>query len=587
MARLFLTNIDLNTNELQNAVIQNLSSAPMSGNKEGRIYYDVTAKALYLYTNGAWKPLASGGAAASSIELTGDVTGSANVDPTTGKLTVSTTADSSFVTKTGTQTLTNKTIKDELYFDNPSTVAHDGGIKINDSNEHFQITSYTSDLDLISSNGNIVLNSDGDIYKNSVSAPNRLATISDLTNVTLNIVGTSNQVYVNDVSGTTTISLTDSVNIATQLTLGGIFSENNGILDVRNGNNVSAFKVDTDVSADTGYHGYNTYTSATGVANINSFINLSSEGNSPTGYLFVNSSSGASGFPTLHLEANGDLALRAGANGNDGNIILYTGSTSGPGTGKVYIGWNNAGGAGANASNQVATIGDINNNKYITSVDSNNFTVTAGELLLNSQIFVDTVTSKNNGNDTLYLQGGYSNITLNGDNGNIILNPDGIVTVNGNTTFSNDVTVTGNLNVQGTLNAVNRTEINIEDNTIRLNTGFTGAPTADAGIIVERGTANDTAIIWSETNKDWTLTNDGSNYYAIARKFVSVIGDASGTSFDVVHNLGTRDVTVMVRENNAEYNVVETDVRMKDLNTVTIAFTDVPDLNAYKVIIVG
>ena len=91
MSRLFLTNIDLNTNELQNAVIQNLSSAPLSGNKEGRIYYDVTSKQLYLYTDGQWKPLASGGAAASSLELTGDVTGYATVDSATGKITLETT----------------------------------------------------------------------------------------------------------------------------------------------------------------------------------------------------------------------------------------------------------------------------------------------------------------------------------------------------------------------------------------------------------------------------------------------------------------------------------------------------------------
>ena len=155
------------------------------------------------------------------------------------------------------------------------------------------------------------------------------------------------------------------------------------------------------------------------------------------------------------------------------------------------------------------------------------------------------------------------------------------------TGFSGNVTIGGDLNVQGTLNAVNRTEINIEDNTIRLNTGFTGTPSVDAGIIVERGTANDTAIIWNETNDQWTLSNDGNNYYAIARKYVEVIGDASNTAFDVVHNLGTRDVTVMVRENNAEYNVVETDVLMKDGNTVTIGFTDAPALNSYKVIIVG
>jgi hypothetical protein len=39
--------------------------------------------------------------------------------------------------------------------------------------------------------------------------------------------------------------------------------------------------------------------------------------------------------------------------------------------------------------------------------------------------------------------------------------------------------------------------------------------------------------------------------------------------------------------NNSDYELVETDVKMKDANTVTIAFTDAPALNAYKVIIVG
>ena len=92
---------------------------------------------------------------------------------------------------------------------------------------------------------------------------------------------------------------------------------------------------------------------------------------------------------------------------------------------------------------------------------------------------------------------------------------------------------------------------------------------------------------WNEANDQWTLSNDGNNYYAIARKYVEVIGDASNTSFDVIHNLGTRDITVMVRENNAEYNVVETDVLMKDNNSVTIGFTDAPALNSYRVIIVG
>ena len=91
MSRKFLTHIDLNTNELQNAVVQNLSSAPNSGNKEGRIYFDTITQKLRYYGNGHWHDLAAGGAAASTVTLTGDVTGTANVDPDTGIISISTT----------------------------------------------------------------------------------------------------------------------------------------------------------------------------------------------------------------------------------------------------------------------------------------------------------------------------------------------------------------------------------------------------------------------------------------------------------------------------------------------------------------
>lgn len=58
MAKKFLTAIDLNKCELQNAVIQNLGTAPGSPNA-GQIYFNSTAgdKSIYFYDGTAWVDL--------------------------------------------------------------------------------------------------------------------------------------------------------------------------------------------------------------------------------------------------------------------------------------------------------------------------------------------------------------------------------------------------------------------------------------------------------------------------------------------------------------------------------------------------
>lgn len=72
MSKKYLTHIDLSKNELQNAVIQRLSSAPSSPT-EGQIYYDTTLHQFGVRNNSAWVYLGSAGAVTSVFGRTGVV----------------------------------------------------------------------------------------------------------------------------------------------------------------------------------------------------------------------------------------------------------------------------------------------------------------------------------------------------------------------------------------------------------------------------------------------------------------------------------------------------------------------------------
>ena len=145
--------------------------------------------------------------------------------------------------------------------------------------------------------------------------------------------------------------------------------------------------------------------------------------------------------------------------------------------------------------------------------------------------------------------------------------------------------VGGNLNVIGTVNSVNTTQINIEDNKVNLNTNFTGTPTTDAGIRVERGDEADVEILWNETSNNWTLTNNGTDYHAIVRKSVTTLG-TSATSYTVNHKLGSLDVTAQVFD-VATGSLVEADIKLHDANNIKVDFAVAPSAGEFKVVVVG
>jgi hypothetical protein len=297
---------------------------------------------------------------------------------------------------------------------------------------------------------------------------------------------------------------------------------------------------------------------------------------------------------------------------------------------------------------------------------------------LNYDDNANSLTITNTG--VISLAGTASEITVSASAGNITIGlPDDVLiagrlsansaSVSGSASFGGDVTITGDLNVEGNVNAINRTEINIEDNTLVLNTGVTGEPTVSAGLQIERGDETNASLIWDEGSNKWkvgylgseveisvvghthsstditdfreavedvvgTLFTDSAtvnfeytdnsasagvlsasvvtastSYLTTAnglavdkstfesalisdgftRKFAQPIGDGTSTSIPVVHNLGTRNVSVQVYAitGGGAYQTVETDVDRTDANTVTIGFGAAPASAAYTVVVLG
>jgi len=224
-------------------------------------------------------------------------------------------------------------------------------------------------------------------------------------------------------------------------------------------------------------------------------------------------------------------------------------------------------------------------NKGIASFETADFTVASGAVSIKN---VDLGT-QTTGDYVANIQGTTNEVTVSPTSGEgttvTIGLPDDV-------TITNNLTVGGNLNVTGTINSVNTTQVNIVDNKINLNTDFTGTPTVDAGIRVERGTSADVEILWREAQGSyqaattWGLTNNGTDYHAITRKFSGPIGNGTLTQIPVTHKLGARDVSVQVYDTNT-YDTVECDVVRTSVDIVTLGFTVAPAAGAYTVVIVG
>jgi hypothetical protein len=250
-------------------------------------------------------------------------------------------------------------------------------------------------------------------------------------------------------------------------------------------------------------------------------------------------------------------------------------------------------------------------NKGVASFDASDFTVVGGEVSLNKDPVITlsgdvtgSATMTNLGDVTISTTIEPNSVALGADTTgsyvSTIAGTSGEITVSGSGSESaavtiglpDDVTVTGNLSiggnldVQGSINSISTTEVNIVDNKVVLNTNVTGAPSADAGLKVNRGTSADVEVLWNEAADQWTLTNDGTNYHEITRKYKTTL-NTSATSYTVTHNLGTKDTVVSIYEVAAPYAEILADVEHTSDSDITIKFAVAPASGEYRVVVIG
>ena len=297
----------------------------------------------------------------------------------------------------------------------------------------------------------------------------------------------------------------------------------------------------------------------------------------------------ATKIPTFTVNAQGQLTLAGEA--DVATTLAINGDTGTTGISLLTESLQVSGGEGIDVTvtdNTITIAGEdaSTTNKGVASFADADFTVASGAVSIKN-VNLGTQTT---GNYVAGITGTANEVTVSGsgsENASVTIGlPDDV-------TITNNLTVGGNLNVTGTINSVNTTQVNIVDNKINLNTDFTGNPTVDAGIRVERGASPDVEILWNESEDKWTLTNNGTNYHEITRKFKKDIlltdtsNSPTNTAFLFTHNLGTKDVTVQIYQTGTPYAQVEADVEHTSDNTTTIKFAAAPSDGEYRVVIVG
>lgn len=562
MARKFLTAIDLGTNELQNAVVQNLAVASEPTGVKGRIYFDSTNNVIKVYNGTAWKALATGGDAASTVTLSGIVAGTGNVSGGTISITTS------FDTGVDTDNLTEGTTN--LYYTNTRAYAAVGALLENGTWTGSGVTYSFSDID-----NSLSFSIDAD-----------LVAIGELTGTSGFLKKTNTNTWTLD----TNTYLTTSDASSTYAPLNSpVFTGNPTVPTgvIFEGATADAYETTltvTDPTAD------NTITlpNASGTVALLGTIAL---GTDTTGN-YVSGISAGTGIGVSHTPGEGSTATISNTGvlsiTGTANEITVAGTGSDPYTGAITIGLPD----NVTIGGSLTVTGDLTVNGDVTTLNTATMNIEDNIFVLNSN-----VTGTPAANAGLEVErGSYTNASIFWNEtankwyvGTPADNTDAAVetalSLAGHTHSTGDITGIQEY-VEDTVGAMtsgsNSLSVTYTDNG-----GSAGTLALDTTLATTSYLSKSSGLAVDVSTLETKLVTDGfTKKYAAQNTAITVSGGVA--TWTVTHNLGSRDVTVQVYEVSG-YGAVEVDVVRTSTSVVTLSWNSASNVSAdtYRVVVTG